>query len=441
MCFSKTPALSPTRRLPALLRPGRRHHARRGHRHGRAQAPRRRRARRRPHLRRDPRHRLALATAAPRASTRPVPAGQARGAAPRLRRRPATAPTPSSWSRPTAPAPRPATPPSSAALTQVFGEAGASDRQWCALGSVKSQIGHTKAAAGAAGLFKAVLALHHKVLPPTIKVDRPEPDARRSRAQPVLPQHPTPAVDPRRASHPRRASVSSFGFGGTNFHVALEEYTGPRAQAPRLRSVPTRAGGAHRRDGPDGVAVSAARCRRRGAGGLPRVARALDAGSRSTPAPPRAGCASSRRGRRALAEKLAQRPSDRHRPTALHRAGGIALRRRAGARVASGLPVPRAGQPVPRHGRRPGDAASTPRGARGTVAATCRCGDAPAAARRGVPAAGLRRRGAGAAPGHADRHRVGAAGASARPASRCCDVLASVGRASPRASPATASAR
>jgi acyl transferase domain-containing protein len=40
---------------------------------------------------------------------------------------------------------------------------------------VKSQIGHTKAAAGAAGLFKAVMALHHKVLPPTIKVDRPNP--------------------------------------------------------------------------------------------------------------------------------------------------------------------------------------------------------------------------------------------------------------------------
>ena len=44
---------------------------------------------------------------------------------------------------------------------------------WCALGSVKSQIGHTKAAAGAAGLIKAALALHHKVLPPTAKVTRP----------------------------------------------------------------------------------------------------------------------------------------------------------------------------------------------------------------------------------------------------------------------------
>ena len=52
------------------------------------------------------------------------------------------------------------------ALATVFAETGRADRQWCALGSVKSQIGHTKAAAGVAGLFKAVMALHHKVLPP-----------------------------------------------------------------------------------------------------------------------------------------------------------------------------------------------------------------------------------------------------------------------------------
>src|SRR6266536_2856222 len=57
-----------------------------------------------------------------------------------------------------------------ASLREVFGE---SDVPWCALGTVKSQIGHTKAASGAAGLVKAVLALHHRVLPPTIKVQRP----------------------------------------------------------------------------------------------------------------------------------------------------------------------------------------------------------------------------------------------------------------------------
>ncbi|MBR7839710.1 polyketide synthase, partial [Actinospica durhamensis] len=57
-----------------------------------------------------------------------------------------------------------------AALTEVFGRA---ERPWCALGSAKSQFGHTKSAAGAVGLLKTVLALHHKVLPPTIKVTRP----------------------------------------------------------------------------------------------------------------------------------------------------------------------------------------------------------------------------------------------------------------------------
>ncbi|HHH31426.1 MAG TPA: 3-oxoacyl-ACP reductase, partial [Polyangiaceae bacterium] len=60
-------------------------------------------------------------------------------------------------------------------LRMVFDESGREDRQWCALGSIKSQIGHTKAAAGAAGLVKAVFSLHHRVLPPTIKVDAPNP--------------------------------------------------------------------------------------------------------------------------------------------------------------------------------------------------------------------------------------------------------------------------
>src|SRR5262249_44942245 len=85
---------------------------------------------------------------------------------------------------------------------------------WAALGSVKSQIGHTKAAAGAAGLIKAALALHHQVLPPTIKVDQPiDALANGSSAfyvnsvkRPWLP----------RGQHPRRAAVSSFGFGGSN---------------------------------------------------------------------------------------------------------------------------------------------------------------------------------------------------------------------------------
>ncbi|MBK6531466.1 MAG: hypothetical protein IPF99_18225 [Deltaproteobacteria bacterium] len=124
-----------------------------------------------------------------------------------------------------------------AGLEIAFGESGRTDRQWCALGSVKSQIGHTKAAAGAAGLFKAVMALHHKVLPPTIKVDRPNPALNIEKSPFYLNTQARPWI--RDASHPRRASVSSFGFGGSNFHVALEEYTGPAPRAWRVRTEPT----------------------------------------------------------------------------------------------------------------------------------------------------------------------------------------------------------
>ncbi|MFI6689767.1 SDR family oxidoreductase [Streptomyces sp. NPDC050485] len=111
-----------------------------------------------------------------------------------------------------------------AALRAVFDASGRTDRQWCALGSVKSQIGHTKAAAGAAGLLKATLALQHKVLPPTIKVSRPNPALQLEESPFYLNTVTRPWIHA--ADHPRRASVSSFGFGGSNFHVALEEYTG-----------------------------------------------------------------------------------------------------------------------------------------------------------------------------------------------------------------------
>ncbi|WP_437968849.1 SDR family NAD(P)-dependent oxidoreductase [Sorangium sp. So ce260] len=121
-------------------------------------------------------------------------------------------------------------------LRAMFDESGRADRQWCALGSVKSQIGHTKAAAGAAGLFKAIMALHHKVLPPTIKVDKPNPKLEIEKTAFYLNTEARPWIRP--GDHPRRASVSSFGFGGSNFHVALEEYTGPAPRAWRVRSLP-----------------------------------------------------------------------------------------------------------------------------------------------------------------------------------------------------------
>ncbi len=106
------------------------------------------------------------------------------------------------------------------ALSDLYRESGRADT-WCALGSVKSQIGHTKAAAGIAGLIKASLALYHKVLPPTMKVTRPlevvqgngSPFYLNTTKRPWMPS----------IEHPRRAGVSSFGFGGSNFHCVLEE--------------------------------------------------------------------------------------------------------------------------------------------------------------------------------------------------------------------------
>jgi acyl transferase domain-containing protein/acyl carrier protein/NAD(P)-dependent dehydrogenase (short-subunit alcohol dehydrogenase family) len=105
------------------------------------------------------------------------------------------------------------------------------------LGSVKSQIGHTKAAAGAAGLMKASLGLFHKVYPPTCKVAELAPALAKQDSPFAINLAARPWV--RSSEHPRRASVSAFGFGGSNFHVALEEYlpTKPNVdwtQAPEL---------------------------------------------------------------------------------------------------------------------------------------------------------------------------------------------------------------
>ncbi|MCX4091552.1 type I polyketide synthase [Nocardia sp. alder85J] len=99
---------------------------------------------------------------------------------------------------------------------------------YAAIGSVKSQIGHTKGAAGAASLMKLALALHHKVLPPTINVTTPNnalddtsPLYVNTRTRPWI-------RDPHRPQ--RRAAASAMGFGGTNFHAVLQETTPGREQ-------------------------------------------------------------------------------------------------------------------------------------------------------------------------------------------------------------------
>jgi acyl transferase domain-containing protein/NADP-dependent 3-hydroxy acid dehydrogenase YdfG len=113
------------------------------------------------------------------------------------------------------------------ALCRLREAAGGNGRR-CALGSVKSNIGHTKAAAGAAGLIKAALALHWKVLPPTLKADPPDPALGIDDSPFFLPAAPRPWFTAE--GLPRRAGVSAFGFGGSNFHLVLEEH-GPRKSA------------------------------------------------------------------------------------------------------------------------------------------------------------------------------------------------------------------
>jgi polyketide-type polyunsaturated fatty acid synthase PfaA len=108
-------------------------------------------------------------------------------------------------------------------------------KQHIALGSVKSQIGHTKGAAGAAGLIKAALALHHKVLPPTLNVARPNPKLDFENSPFYVNTETRPWIRAEGAP-PRRAGVSAFGFGGTNFHVVLEEYSPEHAAAYRFQT-------------------------------------------------------------------------------------------------------------------------------------------------------------------------------------------------------------
>lgn len=108
-------------------------------------------------------------------------------------------------------------------LQQVFSENN-SKKQSIALGSVKSQIGHTKAAAGIASLIKVALSLHHKILPPTLNIKEANPKLQIENSPFYLNTETLPWFSTNDIT-PRRAGVSSFGFGGTNFHVALEEAT------------------------------------------------------------------------------------------------------------------------------------------------------------------------------------------------------------------------
>ncbi len=109
-------------------------------------------------------------------------------------------------------------------------------KQHIALGSVKSQIGHTKAAAGTASLIKTALALHHKVLPATINITEPNPKLDIENSSFYLNTQTRPWIKGE-GETPRRAGVSAFGFGGTNYHVVLEEYEPEQQSSYRLHGA------------------------------------------------------------------------------------------------------------------------------------------------------------------------------------------------------------
>ncbi len=112
-------------------------------------------------------------------------------------------------------------------LASVFGGAG---RGSIALGSVKSNIGHLKAGAGAAGLLKAIYALHHEALPPTLNAEVPNPAIDFAATPFYLNGELREWRQP--DGFPRRAGVSAYGFGGANFHAVLEEYIPGMIPAP-----------------------------------------------------------------------------------------------------------------------------------------------------------------------------------------------------------------
>ncbi len=106
-----------------------------------------------------------------------------------------------------------------AALTRAF-RARTAKKGFCAIGSVKSNIGHLEAAAGVASLIKTVLALKHGALPPSLHFERPNPQIDFANS----PFYVNVRLSPwERGAHPRLAGVSSHGIGGTNSHVILEE--------------------------------------------------------------------------------------------------------------------------------------------------------------------------------------------------------------------------
>ena len=101
------------------------------------------------------------------------------------------------------------------------------------IGSIKSNIGHLKSAAGAASALKAALALHHKVYPPSANYRKRRDDLPLDSVPLQVQEQAEPWAS---QGYPRRVGISAFGFGGTNFHLVMEEYTA--GMATSLRAPP-----------------------------------------------------------------------------------------------------------------------------------------------------------------------------------------------------------
>ena len=106
-----------------------------------------------------------------------------------------------------------------AALAHVFAQ-DHHEKEFCRIGSVKSNVGHLDTAAGVTGLIKTVLALQHRVIPPSLHFEQPNPEIDFANTPFVVNDVLTPWPN---GKGPRRAGVSSFGIGGTNVHIVLEE--------------------------------------------------------------------------------------------------------------------------------------------------------------------------------------------------------------------------
>jgi len=108
------------------------------------------------------------------------------------------------------------------ALKNAFNDLGVTRKNYCGVGSIKSNIGHLRNAAGVAGVIKATMALHNKILPPTANIKEINPKLK-------IEDSPFYILTDgmkwnEQVAHPRRANVSSFGFGGADYHICLEEF-------------------------------------------------------------------------------------------------------------------------------------------------------------------------------------------------------------------------